>query len=231
MWWVASHLSRYKFWHPKMSIITGFVEDLNPLLDKMRVSVAPLRYGAGIKGKIGSAMAVGLPVVATPLAAEGMSLTDGENILVADGAEAFADAIVRLYQDEALWNQISHNGLAFADNAWGAEAAWKILHEILKDISITTARGPYPLLLFSESAIPQTEVKKSPNELTPIASVKSREDFTLALDSDLLRQIRSIENTLIESSKNETFTVDGYCVPCSKNVSFLVDMQSGGYAG
>jgi len=52
-------------------IITGFVEDLNPLLDKMRLSVAPLRYGAGIKGKIASAMAVGLPVVATEFAAEG----------------------------------------------------------------------------------------------------------------------------------------------------------------
>ena len=52
-------------------IITGFVENLNPLLDKMRISVAPLRFGAGIKGKIASAMAVGLPVVATEFAAEG----------------------------------------------------------------------------------------------------------------------------------------------------------------
>lgn len=209
-------------------IITGFVEDLNPLLDRMCVSVAPLRYGAGIKGKIGSAMAAGLPVVATPEAAEGMSLTDGENILVADGAEAFADTVVKLYQDEILWNRLSHNGLKFAENAWGAEAAWKNLHDILIDISITTIRGPYPLSLFSEPKITQTEIKKSPDELTPIASVKRREDFILALDSDLLRQIREIEVTLIESSKNEAFAVDGYCVPCSKNVSFLVDMQSGG---
>ena len=65
-------------------VVTGFVEDLSSLLDQMRVSVAPLRYGAGIKGKIGTAMVVGLPVVATSLAAEGMSLTIGENILVAD---------------------------------------------------------------------------------------------------------------------------------------------------
>ena len=129
-------------------IITGFVEDLNPLLDKMRVSVAPLRYGAGIKGKIGSAMAVGLPVVATPLAAEGMSLTDGENILVADGAEAFADAIVRLYQDETLWNRISRSGLTFADKAWGTEAAWGILAGILRELGFDVDLFTRPLVAY-----------------------------------------------------------------------------------
>jgi GT2 family glycosyltransferase/ubiquinone/menaquinone biosynthesis C-methylase UbiE/glycosyltransferase involved in cell wall biosynthesis len=117
-------------------IITGFVEDLSPLLDKMRVSVAPLRYGAGIKGKIGSAMAVGLPVVATSLAAEGMSLTDGENILVADGAEAFAANVVRLYNDGALWDKLSQAGLEFSDQAWGADAAFQTLGNILNDVDI-----------------------------------------------------------------------------------------------
>ncbi len=172
-------------------IITGFVEDLNPLLDKMRVSVAPLRYGAGIKGKIGSAMAVGLPVVATPLAAEGMSLTDGENILVAEGAEA----ICRCYCQNSIKMKLSGNKSAIT--AWslqkmlgGLKRLGRFCMKFLTDISITTIRGPYPLSLFSESAITQTEIKKSPNELTPIASVKNREDFTLALDSDLLRQIR-----------------------------------------
>ena len=143
-------------------IITGFVEDLTLLLDKIRVSVAPLRYGAGIKGKIGSAMAVGLPVVATPLAAEGMSLIDGENILVAEGAVQFSEAIVKLYQDGDLWNRISRNGLDFAQNVWGGEAAWKILHLILADISISTIRSTYPLSLFSG---PDTTKKKTNNRI------------------------------------------------------------------
>jgi hypothetical protein len=209
-------------------IITGFVEDLNPLLDKMRVSVAPLRYGAGIKGKIGSAMAVGLPVVATPLAAEGMSLTEGENILVANDAEAFAETVATIYKDKALWNRLSQNGLEFAENAWGAEAAWKILHEILNDISITTTRGEHPLSLFSEIGMTQKEIKKQPNELIPVATIQNREEFDLVLESDLLKQIRWVEKTLIESLKIEAFAVDGYCVPCGKNISFLVDMQWGG---
>ena len=132
--------------------IVGFVEDLTLVLDKMRVSVAPLRYGAGIKGKIASAMAVGLPVVATSLAAEGMSLTDSDNILVADGAELISVAVVKLYNDEVLWNKISHNGLEFSENSWGSEAAWNHLNDILVDISIHTERGAYPLSLLSSSA-------------------------------------------------------------------------------
>jgi glycosyltransferase involved in cell wall biosynthesis len=130
-------------------IITGFVEDLTSVLNKMRVSVAPLRYGAGIKGKIGTALAAGLPVVATSLAAEGMSLIDGENILVADGPEALANAVGRIYEDETLWNRLSQNGLVFADKAWGAEAAWKILAEILRELGFSSGRTNRQLSLYS----------------------------------------------------------------------------------
>jgi GT2 family glycosyltransferase/ubiquinone/menaquinone biosynthesis C-methylase UbiE/glycosyltransferase involved in cell wall biosynthesis/peptidoglycan hydrolase CwlO-like protein len=132
-------------------IIAGFVDDLNPLLDKMRVSVAPLRYGAGIKGKIGSAMAVGLPVVATPLAAEGMSLSDGRNILIADGAEAIADVIAKLYEDESLWNDLSKAGLDIAENAWGAEAAYRILADILQAINIEVPEGSGKVQLYKSA--------------------------------------------------------------------------------
>lgn len=130
-------------------VVVGFVDDLNILMNKMRVSVAPLRFGAGIKGKIGTAMAVGLPIVATSMAAEGMSLSDGENILVADGAENFSKAVVRLYQDESLWSSISESSIRFADSAWGGEAAWKILASILADMGIETRRGSRQLTLYS----------------------------------------------------------------------------------
>ena len=129
-------------------IITGFVEHLNPLLDQMRVSLAPLRYGAGIKGKIGTAMAAGLPVVATSLAAEGMSLVVGEHVLVADDAADFAAAIARLYQDEVLWNKLSKAGITFADQAWGAEAAWNILADILGELGFAAQRGGRQLAMW-----------------------------------------------------------------------------------
>jgi len=90
--------------------VAGFVEDIDPLLDCARISIAPLRYGAGVKGKINQAMAYGLPVVATVAAAEGMDLQDGEDLLMADSPQAFADAVVRLYNDEDLWNRVAEGG-------------------------------------------------------------------------------------------------------------------------
>jgi GT2 family glycosyltransferase/glycosyltransferase involved in cell wall biosynthesis len=208
-------------------IITGFVQDLTPLLDKMRVSVAPLRYGAGIKGKIGSAMAVGLPVVATPLAAEGMSLTDGENILVADGPEQFASAIERLYHDQSLWNQISANGLKFADSAWGEAAAWKNLSETLALIGFETVSSPYPLSLFSGNMVIKDRDLSSA-DLNPVLSMYDMKDMAVLGELAALEEISRLEKNLIESSDGQRFSFGGVCVPCNLHVPFLVDMQSGG---
>ena len=134
-------------------IITGFIPDLTSFLNNIRLSVVPLRYGAGIKGKIGSAMAVGLPVVATPIAAEGMSLTHGINILIAEDPKAFADQIITLYHDENLWDSLSNNSLNFAEQVWGAEPAWNILANTLAEIDITVTRSPYPLTLYTDRAV------------------------------------------------------------------------------
>lgn len=89
----------------------GFVEDIAPYMDGMRIAVAPLRFGAGVKGKINLSMAHGQPVVGTRCAVEGMYVVDGHDALVADDAAAFADAVVRLYQDEPLWTRLSDAGL------------------------------------------------------------------------------------------------------------------------
>lgn len=89
----------------------GYVPDLDPLLRGARVALAPLRYGAGVKGKVNQALAHGLPVVATPCAVEGMHLRDGEDVLVADDAAGFAEAVQRAYDDAALWRKLSEGGL------------------------------------------------------------------------------------------------------------------------
>ena len=131
-------------------IVTGFVENLEPLLDRMRVSVAPLRYGAGIKGKIGTALASGLPVVATSLAAEGMSLIDGETILIADDPENFAQKVSQLYNDETLWYRLSRAGISFAERAWGSDTGWNTLDLILRNAGFISAQRRYPLKLYAE---------------------------------------------------------------------------------
>jgi GT2 family glycosyltransferase len=89
----------------------GFVPDLTPLLEGVRVGVAPLRYGAGVKGKVNHSLAHGQPMVATLCAVEGMHLVDGVDVLVADDPEAFAAAVVRLHEDRTLWETLSAGGL------------------------------------------------------------------------------------------------------------------------
>jgi GT2 family glycosyltransferase/glycosyltransferase involved in cell wall biosynthesis len=111
--------------------VHGFVEDLDRFLDGCRLSVAPLRYGAGVKGKVNMAMAHGQPVIATPMAVEGMHVVAGEDVLVAADAAAFAEAIVRAYTDEALWSRLSTNGLANVARHFSFDAAREALGRIL----------------------------------------------------------------------------------------------------
>lgn len=101
--------------------VTGYVEDLAPYLLDARISVNPIRFGSGMKGKIGEALAWGLPVVTTTMGAEGMSLADGENALIADTAGEFARAIINLYSDRELWERLSKNGKSKAAE-WSPEA-------------------------------------------------------------------------------------------------------------
>jgi GT2 family glycosyltransferase/glycosyltransferase involved in cell wall biosynthesis len=91
-------------------VVTGYVPDVTPYFTGCRVSIAPLRYGAGVKGKINLAMSYGLPVVATTPSVEGMSLAPERDVLVADGAAEFAAAIARVYHEEALWQQLAAGG-------------------------------------------------------------------------------------------------------------------------
>ncbi|MHB8992319.1 MAG: glycosyltransferase, partial [Chloroflexota bacterium] len=71
-------------------VVPGYQPDLRPYFDRCKLSVAPLRFGAGVKGKLLTSLGYGVPVVASPLAAEGMGLADGRELLIADGPEAFA---------------------------------------------------------------------------------------------------------------------------------------------
>jgi GT2 family glycosyltransferase/glycosyltransferase involved in cell wall biosynthesis len=91
-------------------VVAGYVPDVAPYFCGARISISPLRYGAGVKGKVNLAMSYGLPVVATPSSIEGMHLVPGDDVLVAESADAFADAIVRLYGDPVLWEALSAGG-------------------------------------------------------------------------------------------------------------------------
>ncbi len=103
-------------------IITGYVPKTKPYLNLCRISIAPLRYGAGIKGKIGEALGHGLPVVTTSIGAEGMGLVHGETILIADEADTFAQNVIRLYEDKGLWNKLAQAGRRFIEERYTPDA-------------------------------------------------------------------------------------------------------------
>lgn len=111
----------------------GFVEDIEPYLQNCLLAVAPLRYGAGVKGKVNQAMAWGLPVVATACAAEGVHAKHNHDIVLAETTEDFVSEIVRIHQDPALWQKLSDNGKQNVERHFSYQAAEAVLSQVLAD--------------------------------------------------------------------------------------------------
>lgn len=103
--------------------IIGYVEDLEAYLEGIRLTVAPLRYGAGVKGKVGNSLRMGVPVVGTPMALEGMGLVDGEHVILARDATSIADGIVSLHEQKELWERLSLAGKSRAEAKFGEATA------------------------------------------------------------------------------------------------------------
>jgi len=111
-------------------VVTGHVPDLRLYFDRSRVFVAPLRYGAGIKGKVVQSLAYGVPTVLTDIAAEGMGVVHGKQALIATEPEEFARAAVTLFYDSTLWNAIQSAGYSFVTETY----SWQRCLEICKEI-------------------------------------------------------------------------------------------------
>ncbi len=120
--------------------VHGWVADLVALHQRCRVSVAPLRFGAGVKGKVGESMAAGLPTVGTPVAVEGMGLVDGRHVLVAHDATGFAEQVLALLEDDALWCTLSSAGVDAITERFGSDVARAALQDLLDTATKETAR-------------------------------------------------------------------------------------------
>lgn len=101
--------------------VLGYVEETAPFLDSSYISIAPIRFGAGVKGKIGDAMAHLLPVVTTSIGIEGFGLTPGENILVGDTPEQFAKAVIKLLSDNVTHERVARSGFEFIRGTFSEE--------------------------------------------------------------------------------------------------------------
>jgi glycosyltransferase involved in cell wall biosynthesis len=102
-------------------IIEGFAPDVRAVFDRHRVTVAPLRYGAGFKGKVATSLAHSVPVVASPIAVEGTGLRDNNQLLVASDPIGLARALQQIYTDRALWERLSVAGRRYLNEHFSFE--------------------------------------------------------------------------------------------------------------
>ncbi|MDH4264504.1 MAG: glycosyltransferase family 4 protein [Deltaproteobacteria bacterium] len=115
--------------------VTGYVRDVTPYFENCRIFVSPLRFGAGMKGKIGQSMAYGLPVVTTTVGAEGIGLVDGENALIADEPGQFSNSIIRLYTEKNLWDKISSKSIEHIRSNYSQEVIAPKIAELFNSIN------------------------------------------------------------------------------------------------
>jgi glycosyltransferase involved in cell wall biosynthesis len=124
--------------------VTGFVDRLEPYYGRATVFVAPLRIAGGIAGKTLDALAAGCPVVTTTIGSEGLGATAGVHLLVADGADEFAAAVVRLLRDVELRRRLGAAARAFAAERYGpavSAAALEREHQAVAGTPALTRRS------------------------------------------------------------------------------------------
>lgn len=110
--------------------VIGFVPDTAPYLEEAAISIAPLRFGGGMKGKVNEALAHGIPVVTTSFGAQGFNAVNGKEMIIADDPEDFTDAIIRLLDDPELQWEIGHAGQALNNRLCSPEAVSKKIGEM-----------------------------------------------------------------------------------------------------
>ncbi len=121
--------------------VTGFVPDIRPLMKDAGIFIVPIRVGAGFRGKILEAWAMGLPVVSTTIAADGFVLRPNDNIVIADTSIDFANAIVTLVNDKALREKVGLQGRQTAEQLYGWDSKIKLLESIYDEALSIKSKG------------------------------------------------------------------------------------------
>jgi glycosyltransferase involved in cell wall biosynthesis len=121
--------------------MVGWVPSVRPYLERARLAVVPLRYGAGVKGKVVQSMMGFTPVVTTPIGAEGLDLVQGEHALIGSDASDLAAGITRLLTDDPLWERLASQGADHVDARHRPDVVGRRFHEILDDVIARPGRG------------------------------------------------------------------------------------------
>ena len=115
-------------------IFSGFLPDIRPAVASAWACIVPLRRGGGTRLKILEAMALGTPVIATSIAAEGLSITPEKNILLADTPEEFSAQTIRLLNDSQLRDELSISGREMVEKYYGWDTIGSTFERIIESI-------------------------------------------------------------------------------------------------
>ncbi len=107
--------------------VTGFVDDVRPYFNRADVYICPISDGGGTKLKILDALSMAKPIVAHPVAIEGIDVQPGKHVLIAKTPAEFVRQITRLFDDQKLWNDLSSSGRSFAQDNYDFKAIGKKL--------------------------------------------------------------------------------------------------------
>jgi glycosyltransferase involved in cell wall biosynthesis len=182
--------------------VVGYVPETKPYLDAACVSIAPLRYGAGLKGKVGEALSHGLPLVSTSIGTQGMNLCSGEDCFIADNAADFASAIIQILKSPELWNKFSLNGRRFMSETFGQEQVKKDVIAFLKDLDepISSVRHPKVSIVYLtknggelfKKSLDAVFLQKVPFDFEVLVVDSGSTDGTLEFLSDLPVKVHEI---------------------------------------
>lgn len=113
----------------------GYVPDVDSIFHRARVFVAPLRYGSGMKGKVGQALSYGLPVVTTPIGAEGIGLRHEQESMIAHDQESFAEMVIKVYRHPELWQRLSDQGYKHIEKLYSPHIIEKNIFNVLSELT------------------------------------------------------------------------------------------------
>lgn len=114
-------------------VVTDFVDDVRPYMKKAETYLCPMRDGGGTRLKILDALSMGMPIVATTMACEGIDVEPERHVLIANSPEEFIKQIVRVQNDESLRSKLSSEARKFVEEKF----SWSVIGKKLSDIYTT----------------------------------------------------------------------------------------------
>lgn len=201
-------------------IVTGWIPKVEPYLEKSKISVIPLRFGAGNKGKVGESLAMGLPMVSTTIGAEGMGIKNREHALISDNPQEFAEMVVELYNDAQLWQKLSVNGKRLIGTLYTSELMRQRLDYIFSFDSKEKLK--------SEMALNEPEPRFAS---VIIPSFNKYELLKQAIESILKNNYPQIEIVIVDNASDEITRNYLKEISDKENIRIILNEENVGFPG